>query len=614
MKRTLKERWVKPNGKAEKELKGCTTDFEVNEIPFKQKEYAVTINEMIDENLFKIVSNPLYFPNMNWQKQREILLDIIGDISEENVINYNSKLKPLLGLLTDGVDNFNKRVKASIAKLKEEVKSIPARIDECNNNIKVIDANALEFRKKVALDSINSLDEQIADSSKAREEKLKLQDELFKLKNELSEKRNKSHSESIKPLNDIQNRINETRNKVQEVTFNIRDFESKRERSCNYIQAVKEDLEKQKSEKHTLLNEYHVEYDKVFEFDTTLVSCPHCCREYDVDKIEEIKATSLSKFNKSKENTLAKITTKGKTIATDIIEFTEKIKIGENDAEALRLKVIELETQKANLYVELQELEKEKEPLINVRKIKVEGEEEFQTQINQIQADMDKFKFNDNAELKGKKKVLQDELEEINITLGKKDVNDDLKKRMEELNKEEEKLQIKIAELEGQQYLSEEFIRTKIELLEDSINKKFKGVVTFKLFENQINGGLRETCEALVNGVPFGDANTASKINAGLSILNTLCEHYGVYAPVFIDNAECVNQIIYTDSQLIRLVVSLNKELKVEDIIESTHDEVKEEIRNNENQEIDYIPVEEVKEHKGENPTALQTTLCDEPF
>ncbi len=620
LKRTLKERWVKPNGKAEKELKGCTTDFEVNEIPVKQKEYQVTINEMIDENLFKMITNPLYFPNMNWQKQREILLDIIGDISEENVINYNSKLKPLLGLLTDGVDNFNKRVKASIAKLKEEVKSIPARIDECNNNIKVIDSNALEFRRKVALGSINSIDEQIADTSMAREEKLKLQDELFKLKNKLSEKRNKSHLESIKPLNDIQNRINEIRNKVQEVTFNIRNFESKRERSCNYIEVVKEDLEEQKSEKQTLLNEYHFEYDKVFEFDITLVSCPHCGREYDQDKIQEIKSTALSKFNKSKENVLAKITTKGKKIAADIIEFTEKIKNSENDAESLRLKVIELETQKSKLYAELEELEKEKGPLTNARKIKVEGEEELQTQINQIAAKIDQFKFNDNTELKAKKKALQDELEEINITLGKKDVNDDLKNRMEELNEEEKKLQIKIAELEGKLYLSEEFIRTKIELLEDSINKKFKGAVTFKLFENQINGGLRETCEALVNGVPFGDANTASKINAGLSILNTLCEHYGVYAPVFIDNAESVNQIIYTDSQLIRLVVSLNKELKVEvsyapeDRIESNNGQVKEEIKNDENQEIVDIPVEEVKEHKAENPTTLKTILCDEPF
>ncbi|MFW2488611.1 AAA family ATPase [Clostridium chromiireducens] len=564
LKRTLKERWVKPNGKAEKEFKGCTTDFDVDEIPVKQKEYQAIINGIIDENLFKMITSPLYFPNMNWQKQREILLDIIGDITDEKVINYNSKLKVLLPLLTDGVDNFNKRVKASIAKLKEEVRSIPARIDECNNNIKVIDAAALKLRKEVILGYINSLDEQIADSSKASEEKLKLQEELFKLTDELSEKRNRAHLESVKPLNDIQNKINETRNKIQDAAFNIKNFESKRERIFNYIESAKEELEKLKSEKQTLLNKYHFEYDKIFEFDTELISCPHCGREYDQDKIQEIKVDALLKFNKSKENVLAKIITKGKKVAADIIEFMEKIKNNENDSESLRLKVIELEDQKANLDAELEKLEKEKELLTHTKIVKFEGQEELQTQINQIQAEMDKFKLNDNSELKVKKKTFQDELEEINITLGKKDVNEDLKKRMEALNQEEKELQIKIAELEGKLYLSEEFIRTKVELLEDSINKKFKGAVTFKLFENQINGGLSETCEALINGVPFSDANTASKMNAGLSILNTLCEHYGVYAPVFIDNAESINQLIYTDSQLIRLVVSLNKELKVE--------------------------------------------------
>lgn len=564
LKRTLKERWVKPNGKAEKEFKGCTTDFDVDEIPVKQKEYQAIINGIIDENLFKMITSPLYFPNMNWQKQREILLDIIGDITDEKVINYNSKLKVLLPLLTDGVDNFNKRVKASLAKLKEEVRSIPARIDECNNNIKVIDAAALKLRKEVILGYINSLDEQIADSSKVSEEKLKLQEELFKLTDELSEKRNRAHLESVKPLNDIQNKINETRNKIQDAAFNIKNFESKRERIFNYIESAKEELEKLKSEKQTLLNKYHLEYDRIFEFDTELVSCPHCGREYDVDKIQEIKADALFKFNKSKENVLAVITTKGKKAAADIIEFTEKIKNNENDAESLRLKVIELEAQKSNLDTDLEKLEKEKELLTHPQIIKFEGEEELQTQINAIRAEMDKFKLNDNSEHKVKKKTFQDELEEINITLGKKDVNEDLKKRMEALNQEEKKLQIKIAELEGKLYLSEEFIRTKVELLEDSINKKFKGAVTFKLFENQINGGLSETCEALINGVPFSDANTASKMNAGLSILNTLCEHYGVYAPVFIDNAESINQIIHTDSQLIRLVVSLNEELKVE--------------------------------------------------
>ena len=120
---------------------------------------------------------------------------------------------------------------------------------------------------------------------------------------------------------------------------------------------------------------------------------------------------------------------------------------------------------------------------------------------------------------------------------------------------EEKDLNNQIADLEKQQFLGEEFIRTKVELLEDTINKKFKGEVKFKLFNDQINGGLNETCQVLINGVPFADANKAAKMNAGISILNTLCEHYNTYCPVFVDNAESVNNIKYTDSQLITLII-----------------------------------------------------------
>lgn len=112
--------------------------------------------------------------------------------------------------------------------------------------------------------------------------------------------------------------------------------------------------------------------------------------------------------------------------------------------------------------------------------------------------------------------------------------------------------------------MCEEFIRTKVELLEGSINNKFAGSISFKLFNKQINGGLNECCEATVNGVPFSNANTASQINAGLSIVNTLCNHFDVQAPIFIDNAESVNKIGETDSQLIKLIVSLDNTLKVE--------------------------------------------------
>jgi hypothetical protein len=66
--------------------------------------------------------------------------------------------------------------------------------------------------------------------------------------------------------------------------------------------------------------------------------------------------------------------------------------------------------------------------------------------------------------------------------------------------------------VEKVQFVIERFNKLKIDTLESKINEKFKFV---KSFETQINGGEAECCEALINGVPFSDANTASKINAG---------------------------------------------------------------------------------------------------
>ena len=80
-------------------------------------------------------------------------------------------------------------------------------------------------------------------------------------------------------------------------------------------------------------------------------------------------------------------------------------------------------------------------------------------------------------------------------------------------------------------------------------------------------------------------------------------------------NRACKNFVCTSDDSDL-LIESMNRtnEYSPEDIIESTHDEVKEEIKNNANQEIIDIPGEEVKENNDGNPTVKQTVLGDEPF
>ena len=129
--------------------------------------------------------------------------------------------------------------------------------------------------------------------------------------------------------------------------------------------------------------------------------------------------------------------------------------------------------------------------------------------------------------------------------------------RIAELRRREQSLAEEYAELERQQFLGEEFLRVKVARLEERINGCFR-LARFRLFEQQVNGALCEVCEVLgPDRVPFNSGlNHAAQINTGLDIINTLSAHYGVTAPVFIDNAEAVTTLTATPAQLIRLLVS----------------------------------------------------------
>nr|DAY92802.1 MAG TPA: chromosome partition protein [Caudoviricetes sp.] len=562
--RTLSEKWVKQRGQAEAELKGTQTTFEVDRIPTKLKDYQATINSIVNEDLFKMVTNPLYFPSIKWQDQRKILLEITGEPEEENIISYNPSLSPLKDEMQDGIDNFVKRTKASIGKLKDQLKSIPFRIDECNNSIAEVDTTILEFQKRSVVSGIERLEEQIVDSSKVNEEKLKLQDKLFELKDKQNELATKAVQEAQKPLMDIKNKIAEIESKVKIKVISVADMEANVKRLQNSNDLLDNEMNA-KRDKQQELREKWVEINKnVFEFDETQTVCPCCGRPYEIEKIAEIKKNTEITFVVDKKKQLDSITADGKKLGDEIAELVKQINRNVSKITECRCNISEIEKEIEGEKAELLDLEKQKESFNNATELVIPGMEEIVKEIALVEADMKAFGTTDNSILKEKKKELQEQLEGINKQLNAKDNNAKLLARIEELKAEEKKLNVKIADLEGRLYLGEEFIRTKVELLESSINEKFGGAVTFKLFNNQVNGGLSECCEAMVDGVPFSNVNTAGRINAGLSIIKTLSKHYGVQAPIFIDNRESINNIVDFKGQIINLKVGKNKKLKIE--------------------------------------------------
>ncbi|EPS56401.1 TPA: DUF2813 domain-containing protein [Clostridium botulinum] len=553
-----KEKWTKRRGEAEKQLTGHETIYSIDEVPVKKKEYQETINSIIDENLFKLITNPLYFSiNMKWQDRRTVLLDIIGDITTEKIVNYKDDLKPLLELLGDkDIDTLKKSVQARKRKLNEEIKSIPYRVDECNNSIKEVDLEALEFRKRGIVSGIKSLEEQLLDSSKVNEEVLKEKDKLYSLKSKLRDMEYKASMEADKPKRKFENKLNNLRMDIKQIEYTLNSFEREKqdiENNMNHYTSLRDETREK----------WFEENKRVFEFDESNCICPTCKRPLDTEDIENKKHQLEENFNSNKAKILKDIQDKGKSYKNLLEKYKEtldktidNLEASSRDLEKLKAAEIELQEQIKN-YMPKDSLMSNKEY------------EDLKAKISELEAKLQQptTANSQSQELKERKSKLEIELEEVNKDLSYKEQNEKLKNRIQELQEQEKKIAQQIAILEGQEYLCEEFIKTKVELLESSINSKFK-YVSFKLFDTQVNGGLNETCEALINGVPFSNANTASQINAGLDIINALSEHYGVQAPIFIDNRESINSLIETNSQIINLIVSEDKDLRIENQID----------------------------------------------
>ncbi|MCR5753782.1 MAG: recombinase RecF, partial [Acetatifactor sp.] len=166
---------------------------------------------------------------------------------------------------------------------------------------------------------------------------------------------------------------------------------------------------------------------------------------------------------------------------------------------------------------------------------------------------------------KEERKTLVAELDAVKSEIAKAAKNVEIEDRIAELQEEQREVGQKVADQEQMLYLLESFIKAKMERISDSINQHFK-TVNFKMFETQINGGLKECCECTVNGVPYSTLNSGHRIVAGLDIIQSISELYGVTASIFVDNAESLNEYNVPDmeAQMILLAVSDDKELVVE--------------------------------------------------
>lgn len=557
LKKVYSENWTKKRGSVEREFTGHTTNYFLDGVPTKKNEYEARIANIVDEEAFKLLTNPRHFNEvLHWQDRRKILLEVCGDLSDADVIASDSRLAKLPEILNGRkLEDHRKVIAARRTAINKDIEMIPVRISEVQRGLPdAIDDPSLNTELEDLRGQRNTSAQELAnlEAGGGVAEKTK---ELRFIEAEMS----KAEREQWTMTADEAQAEKVELRKLEEEGAKINSALAMREGQIKEYQAS---IKLHGDKLGSLRQDWNTANSKTFIFEQS-DTCPACGQSVPAEQLEAARELATGDFNLAKANKLMAITGEGLALKTRVDELV--IKAGELEQQktsdearltllnqsitSIRSTISALEVKQADIppdpaYVELEQKKSTIELDIETLTVSHEGAiDTMRAELIAIDA-----KIAEGEEAMAQIKQLETGLQ-----------------RIEELKIAERTLAEEFEKLEGELFLTEQFVRTKVNLLEDRINSRFE-MARFKLFNQLVNGGIEEVCETIYLGIPYSSAlNNSARINIGLDIINTLSEHFQFVAPIWIDNAEAITQLLSTKGQQIRLYVSeVDKVLRIE--------------------------------------------------
>lgn len=565
LEKVRKDVWTKPRGQEEEVLTGHTTNYFINGNKYTQTEYKAEITNILPEALFKCVTNPMFFPNLPPTEQRMLLEQMVGETNFVDVVAQKEEWALLEKYIENGdVEKFRENLAYKIKLVKEELKLIPSRISEHTNELAELQSKDYNFpilEKRIAEieKGLQHYDDMLADASKGSDEKYKAKMAVRKQiqayeaeRDSIIDKINKENRESEQlhesVISSIEDAIAKQRKNIRDANVDAQSNERR-----------KELLEKQKVDFRTRWQQVE---DETFQWDEANEVCPTCHQRLPQEDIDTLRERLQGNFNESKAKKQDLLDVEAKEIAKQQASIEEESKRCAEEKQKAEEKIAHLE----------KELEKakgtqpeKKDYTTDSRVIEltnlIKGEEDKLQQLEQEEDNTTQQEaINRIKEQKQGQQQLRDQLRD---QLQTKQQIERKEKRIAELTAEQQTLSQQLTGLEQQDNAAMKLVQFYIEELEKKVNKMFD-IVKFTMFEHHLNGNIKTKCECTMHGTPYQDLSNSEKINAGIDIINAMCRHHNAFAPIIVDNAESITDILPTASQQIRLVVSpQNKELIV---------------------------------------------------
>lgn len=573
IKRTQVEDWSKPTGKTVEKLKGYKQERFINGTPLGVVEFGNRLNEMCNVEDWFMLSSITAFMSMKMEERRRRLMKLVLAVSDEDLaVDYPMLLAELKKGKT--VDDVLVTYRMSKKKANDDLLLMPARMDQ-NEKLKVdYDFTALEAEANTIDTEIQSLKHDI--ETFATEHNFEMVDNLRKQLSKMAGDMNRIED-------DVRNKVNKS---LLEAKNNKQDAEMKAEQSKRKIARLEESIKQNYDElqgdnglKHQideLRNQWRTRNQQDTESEVARWAeehaddvsgvCPTCGQPLPIEKVENERQMAVNAYrtelNNAKVQDLRNIEGKAKRIKLRIDELNQQ------DVQSAE----DLKAERANCE-KLLESAKEFDAKIGMCETYEEAISRNEEYAN-VNAEREKLKQqveelgNDNGskeELERLKLQLKDKestLKVVRDKLAQKQANERCDKQRIELEKENLALLQAVADCDKMLDEIMQFKKAKVTMVESRVNRLFK-LVRFKMYEpNLTNDGEKEICQPIVDGVPYELLNTASKVNAGIDIINGLSNEIGIDVPVFVDNKESVTKLVETRQQLVTLEVS-NSDLTI---------------------------------------------------
>lgn len=557
LKRVQEEKWTTKKGELEKTRGNDTTKYYIDSVPAKEKDWKDYLEVLGGESVLQMLSNSSFFMSLNWKERRETLIGLTG-LTDEQIIGSDSELQEINTFL-DGhtIDEMKKILAGRKKEIKRDIDGMPARIQEVTDMKSNLD---IEDRSKSAIQKeIDEMTQLISEKEswlvdvkvgEVNHELNELKQKQADLRAKLVDEKTKFQTNAFAAISNLQEDLNTQHATVSKIRSDLSTAESKEHR-----------MQEALNEKREFLKNHLAKYKeiKAVDFDEHQKNCPTCGQSLPEDQIEKMVAD----FNKERAERLEKNKEIGRPINQDAKKLESEIPVIQKDLKEKRAKLQAAESLLDEINNELI-YQKNKQGVFEdsqiYRDIIAENaqletamerasKKDTNTEIEKLSSDID----SDKAILNG----LNQELQKFELV---KNYDD----RLDELKKNDKDLKAQNQEVEKQLWLIEEFTRRKVKRIEESINDQFT-VAKWKLFDVQKNEAIKEMCEATFNGIEYSSGlNNGARINCDLDIIRTLSKAFNITMPVFVDNAESVNELQPIEGQMIELQVTEDEKLKVE--------------------------------------------------